>query len=195
MLWAAGRQALAATTEGSRSAPLHWKASPGRDECRGHGTRLGPVIPRYFEDYVPGSTSEHGPIRVDETEVVDFGRRFDPQPFHVDADAAAAGPFGGLIASGWHTCALMMRLLAEEYLSPASSLGSPGIDELRWSLPVRPGDELTLRATVEDAQPSRSKPDRGIVKTRVELRNQAGHVVLRLLATNFIRLRPGDAAG
>jgi acyl dehydratase len=152
------------------------------------------MVTRYFEDYVPGSTSEHGPIRVDETEVVDFGRRFDPQPFHVDADAAAAGPFGGLITSGWHTCALMMRLLAEEYLSPASSLGSPGIDELRWSLPVRPSDELTLRATVEDAQPSRSKPDRGIVKTRVELRNQAGHVVLHLLAINFIRRRP-DSAG
>jgi acyl dehydratase len=173
---------------------LRGPASGGRSlgSC---GTRLVPVIARYFEDYLPGSTSEHGPIRVDETEVVDFGRRFDPQPFHVDVDVAAAGPFGGLIASGWHTCALMMRLLAEEYLSPASSLGSPGVDELRWSLPVRPGDELTLRATVEEAQPSRSKPDRGIVKTRVELTNQAGDVVLRLLATNFIRRRPGAATG
>src|SRR3712207_7019755 len=84
---------------------------------------------RWFEDYVPGTTAEHGPLRVEEDDVVDFGRRFDPQPFHVDAEAAAAGPFGGLIASGWHTCALMMRLLADEYLSPVSSLGSPRSEE------------------------------------------------------------------
>jgi acyl dehydratase len=153
------------------------------------------MIERYFADYVPGATSEHGPIRVQEAEVVEFARRFDPQPFHVDADAAAAGPFGGLIASGWHTCALMMRLFAEEYLSPVSSLGSPGVDELRWLLPVRPGDELTLRATVEEARASRGKPDRGIVRTRVELLNQDDDVVLRLFATNLVRVRPGTAAG
>lgn len=144
---------------------------------------------RYFEDYVPGMTSEYGPIPVDEAEVLDFARRFDPQPFHVDAAAAAAGPFGGLIASGWHSCALMMRLLAQEYLSAASSLGSPGIDELRWVLPVRPGDLLTLRTTVADARLSRSKPDRGMVTTRVELVNQSGDVALRLVAMNLIRIR------
>ncbi|WP_219419889.1 MaoC family dehydratase [Pseudonocardia nigra] len=153
------------------------------------------MIERYFEDYVPGTTSEHGTVQVAETEVVEFGRRFDPQPFHVDAEAAAAGPFGGLIASGWHTCALMMRLLAEEYLSPVSSLGSPGVDQLRWILPVRPGDELTLRTTVEDARISRSKPDRGILQTRIELVNQAGDVVLRLVATNLVRARPDTPAG
>ncbi|WP_231502738.1 MaoC/PaaZ C-terminal domain-containing protein [Blastococcus sp. URHD0036] len=81
---------------------------------------------RWFEDYPVGATGEYGPVSLTEDDVVDFGRRFDPQPFHVDAEAAAAGPFGGLIASGWHTCALMMRLLATEYLSPVSSLGSPG---------------------------------------------------------------------
>ena len=148
-----------------------------------------PVTERYFQDYVPGTTSEYGPIPVDEAEVVDFGRRFDPQPFHVDARAAADGPFGGLIASGWHSCALMMRLLAQEYLSPASSLGSPGIDELRWILPVRPGDLLTLRTTVQDARPSRTKPDRGLVTTRVELVNQSAEVVLTLVAMNLIRVR------
>ncbi len=148
---------------------------------------------RYFEDYVVGTSTEHGSVVVDEAEVLDFGRRFDPQPFHVDRDAAAAGPFGGLIASGWHTCALMMRLLAQQYLSPVSSLGSPGIDELRWLLPVRPGDQLTLRTTVEDARLSRSKPDRGIVRTRVELVNRAGDVVLRLSAMNLIRSRPKPA--
>jgi acyl dehydratase len=145
---------------------------------------------RWFEDYAPDTTAEFGPLRVTEDDVVDFGRRFDPQPFHVDAQAAAAGPFGGLIASGWHTCALMMRLFADEYLSPVSSLGSPGVDELRWAVPVRPGDELTLRITVVEARPSRSKPDRGLVRTRVELRNQAGAVALSLVAMNLIRTRP-----
>ncbi len=153
------------------------------------------VSERWFEDYVVGTTSEHGSIGVDEAELVDFGRRFDPQPFHVDPEAAASGPYGGLIASGWHTCALMMRLLAEQYLSPASSLGSPGVDELRWILPVRPDDELGLRVTVEEARLSRSKPDRGLVRTRVELVNGGGAVVLRLLAMNLIRTRPADTAG
>lgn len=148
------------------------------------------VTSSYFEDYITGMTREYGPIRVDEAEVVRFAEQYDPQPFHVDRDAAAASPFGGLIASGWHTCALMMRLLAEHYLSPASSLGSPGIDELRWLVPVRPGDELVLRTTVEDARLSRSKPDRGLVMTRVQLVNQGGEVVLRLLAVNLIQVRP-----
>jgi len=150
------------------------------------------VSERWFEDYVVGATAEHGSIRVDEAELVDFGRRFDPQPFHVDPDAAATGPYGGLIASGWHTCALMMRLFAQEYLSAVSSLGSPGVDELRWILPVRPGDELTLRTTVEEARLSRSKPDRGLVRTRIELLDSGGDVVLRLLAMNLIRTRPAQ---
>lgn len=145
---------------------------------------------RWFEDYVPGTTTELGSIRVDEAEVVEFAQRYDPQPFHVDPEAAAAGPFGGLIASGWHTCALMMRLLVEQYLSPVSSLGSPGVDELRWLRPVRPGDELVLRTTVEDARLSASKPDRGIVRTRVALVDQEGREVLQLLATNLVRARP-----
>ncbi|NEK56285.1 MaoC family dehydratase [Geodermatophilus sabuli] len=153
-------------------------------------SRPQPTADRWFEDYVPGTTSEFGRLRVTADDVVDFGRRFDPQPFHVDAEAAAAGPFGGLIASGWHTCALMMRLLADEYLSPVSSLGSPGVDELRWLAPVRPGDELTLRTTVAEARLSRSKPDRGLVRTRVELLDQGGTVVLSMVAMNLVRTRP-----
>ena len=145
---------------------------------------------RWFEDYTPGTTAEHGPLRVEEDDVVDFGRRFDPQPFHVDAQAAAAGPFGGLIASGWHTCALMMRLLADEYLSSVSSLGSPGVDELRWVAPVRPGDELTLRTTVVEARPSRSKPDRGLVRTHVELLRQDAAVVPTMTAVDLVPVRP-----
>ena len=149
-----------------------------------------PVTARWFEDYAEGREEEFGPLLVDEAEVIDFGRRFDPQPFHVDPVAAADGPYGGLIASGWHTCALMMRLLAEQYLSPASSLGSPGIDELRWILPVRPGDQLVLRTRVREARRSRSKPDRGLVHTDVELVNQSGDVVLSLRAMNLVRTRP-----
>ena len=153
------------------------------------------VSERYFEDYAVGTTAEHGPVRVEEAEVIDFGRRYDPQPFHVDPAAAADGPFGGLIASGWHTCALMMRLLVAHYLSEASSLGSPGIDELKWIRPVRPGDDLRIRTTVEQARVSRSKPDRGIVKTRVEALNQDGEVVLSLLANNLVLTRPAAAGG
>jgi acyl dehydratase len=148
------------------------------------------VTTRWFEDYAEGCTWEFGPLAVDEAEVIDFGRRFDPQPFHIDPAAAVDGPYGGLIASGWHTCALMMRLLAEQYLSPASSLGSPGIDELRWVLPVRPGDQLTMKTRVREARRSRTKPDRGLVRTHVELVNQSGAVVLSLLAMNLIRTRP-----
>lgn len=150
---------------------------------------------RYFEDYVVGATQEFGPVQIDAGEVVDFGRRFDPQPFHIDPVAAAAGPFGGLVASGWHTCALMMRLLAEQYLSHASSLGSPGIDELRWLQPVRPGDQLTLRTTVEEVRLSRSKPDRGMVRTRVEMVGEDGEVVLRMTAMNLVRIRPSTEGG
>ena len=151
---------------------------------------------RWFEDYVPGTTTEHGPISVTEAEVVEFAERFDPQPFHVDAAAAADGPFGGIIASGWHTCALMMRLFAREHLSPASSLGSPGVDELRWVRPVRPGDELTLRTTVQAARLSRTRPDRGIVTTGIEMVDRAGEVVLRMTALNMVLARPaGPAAG
>src|ERR1051325_11478647 len=103
---------------------------------------------RYFEDYPPGAVFTGGPVEVSEAEIIDFARRYDPQAMHTDAAAASSGRFGGLIASGWHTAALMMRLFADNFLSPASSLASPGLDELRWHLPVRPGDVLSLRVTI-----------------------------------------------
>jgi acyl dehydratase len=143
----------------------------------------------YFEDYVPGIAREFGSITVSESEIVDFGKRYDPQDFHVDPVAAANGPFGGLIASGWHTCALMMRMFADNYLSKVSSLGSPGIDELRWLKPVRPGDTLRVRASVLETKRSRSKPDRGIVHTLTEVLNQNGEVVLSAKAMTLIRCR------
>lgn len=149
-----------------------------------------PTQDRYFEDYVPGSTYEYGPVSIDESEIIDFARRFDPQYFHVDPEAAARGPFGGLIASGWHTGSLMMRLLADHFISKVASLGSPGIDELRWLRPVRPRDSLRLRVSILEANRSRSKPHLGIVRTQVEVLNQNDEVVMTLKAVNMLLCRP-----
>jgi acyl dehydratase len=148
-----------------------------------------PVDDRYFEDYTPGAVYEYGYITVSEADILDFARAFDPQPIHVDPDFAAQGPFGGLIASGWHTAGIMMRLFAEHCLSHVASLASPGIDELRWPAPVRPGDSLRLRATFVEARRSRSRPDRGLVRTKAELINQNDQTVLTLTAMNIIRAR------
>ena len=115
-----------------------------------------PVDQRHFEDFVPGAVAEFGPIDVDESEVLAFAKRYDPQPIHTDPVAAARGPFGGVIASGWHTASLVMRLLVENYLARDASLASPGVDELRWLWPVRPGDRLHVRATVIEARRSQS---------------------------------------
>ncbi len=138
----------------------------------------------------PGRLTTAEASSVSEAEIISFAKQFDPQPFHVDPGAAAAGPFGGLIASGWHTVALVMRQLVDHYLSAAASLGSPGVDELRWPHPVRPGDTLRVRATVVEARRSQSKPDRGIMKTALEAVNQDGRTVMRATATNFLRVRP-----
>jgi acyl dehydratase len=130
-------------------------------------------------------------VTVTQEEILEFAHRYDPQPIHVDPEAAARGPYGGIIASGWHTCSLVMRQLVEHYVSAASALGSPGIDELRWLLPVRPGDRLTVDVEVVEARVSRSKPDRGIVRTRIQVTNQSGAAVLRMLAANLILTRQG----
>jgi acyl dehydratase len=148
-----------------------------------------PAGDRRFEDYVPGSVFEFGEIRVDAADIIEFARRFDPQDMHVDPEKAASGRFGGLIASGWHTAALMMRLLADNFLPREASLASPGIDELRWLLPVRPGDVLRIRVSVLDATRSRSRPDRGIVRTLVEVLNQRGEVAMSLKPMNIIACR------
>ena len=149
---------------------------------------------RYFEDYAPGATYECGSFSVSEADILTFAEQFDPQPIHIDPGAASRGPFGGLIASGWHTTALVMRQLVDGYLPAEASLGSPGIDELRWPYPVRPGDTLRVRATVLEARRSLSKPDRGITRTAIEALNQDGRTVLRATATNFIRARPDPGA-
>lgn len=134
---------------------------------------------RYFEDFRPGETFELGSVEVSEAAIVEFAGRYDPQFFHVDAERAKGSIYGGLIASGWHTAALCMRLLVDGVFGDSSALGSPGVDELRWFRPVRPGDALTGRFTVLECVPSRSKPDRGVVRFRAELGNQDGETVLR----------------
>ncbi|MCW9033804.1 MAG: MaoC family dehydratase [Rhodospirillales bacterium] len=141
---------------------------------------------RYFEDYVVGAVHDLGTVSVSESEIIDFARQFDNQLFHVDPTKAQESMYGGIIASGWHTGSMMMSLLATKYLSEKSSLGSPGVKELRWLAPVRPNDVLTVRVTITDARTSSSKPDRGIVISLIEVINQSNVVVMDMTATNFI---------
>jgi len=148
-----------------------------------------PIGQRYFEDYVPGSMYEYGSITLSEREIAEFAQRFDPQFIHTDPHAAVEGPFAGLIASGWHTAAVMMRLFVDHYLSHVASMASPGIDELRWSRPVRPGDTLSIRVSIMEANRSRSKPDRGMVRSWIEVLNQDREVVMSLQAMNILRCR------
>jgi acyl dehydratase len=145
---------------------------------------------RYFEDYVEGDVYSFGSIEVEEDEVIAFAKRFDPQSLHTDPEAAEKTPFGGVIASGWHTAGLMMRLYVEHYLTHVASLTSPGLDELRWLKPVRPGDRLSVRVTVLKAVASKSKPDRGAVTSFVEVFNQASEAVMSLRVVNIIGRRP-----
>ena len=143
----------------------------------------------YFEDYVPGSVYEFGSIVVEEEEIIDFATRYDPQVFHTNPDAAQKTIFGGLVASGWHTAAIAMRLLVDHYISHVACLGSPGADELRWLKPVRPGDELSIRVTVLETRRSRSKPDQGIVRSFVEVMNQNREVVMTRKAVGMMLCR------
>lgn len=148
-----------------------------------------PINERYFEDYVIGAIHRFGSILVEQEEIVAFATRYDPQSIHTDPKAAVTGPFGGLIASGWMTAGLMMRLYCQHYLTSVASLASPGVDTLRWLRPVRPGDRLSVRVTVLDARQSRSKPDRGIVTSYVEVLNQDDDAVMTFQAMNMIRCR------
>jgi len=148
-----------------------------------------PVEDRYFEDYEPGTVHEFGTIAVEETEIIEFGQRFDPQVFHTDPQAAKQTTYGGLIASGWQTASLMMRLFVDHYLSGIASLGSPGVDEMRWIKPVRPGDSLSLRVTVSQTKRSRSKPDRGVLFSFIEVLNQNHDVVMSMKAVNLLLCR------
>ena len=147
---------------------------------------------QFFEDYVAGDVFEYGSIALSEDDIVEFARRYDPQYLHVDAQAAGDGPFGGLIASGWHTNAVIMRLFVDNYLPGTASLASPGIDELRWLRPVRPGDTLRIRVRVVETRTSKTKPDRGVVKSYIEALNGRDEIVVTMLGTNFIARRRGS---
>lgn len=136
-------------------------------------------MPRYcFEDFTIGRTFESAPYAVSRDELIGYAQAFDPQPFHVDEAAAAGSFFGGLVASGWHTAAIAMRLISHTFILESSSLGSPGIDELRWASPVRAGDSLLLKAKVLNARESKSRPDIGLVEFQFDIFNQHGVLVM-----------------
>ena len=145
---------------------------------------------RYFEDFEPGEMLELGSRTVTEDEIIEFARQFDPQPFHVDPAAAAESVFGGLIASGWHTGAMWMRLYVDAMLGSASAQGSPGVEELRWLAPVRPGDTLNGRLTVLETTPSERRSDRGTVRIRGEMVNQDGVTVMSMTSRGHFGRRP-----
>ena len=145
---------------------------------------------RWFEDYEVGGTYQLGSFSLSEAEIVEFAQRFDPQPFHIDPDAARASPYGGIIASGWHTGSAVMRLLVDNFISSNAGLGSPGLDEIRWLKPLRPDMPLHVRITILEARRSQSKPDRGFIKHHIEGLDDAGQPVISILGMGMVRVRP-----
>jgi acyl dehydratase len=145
---------------------------------------------RYFEDFQVGDIFDLGSITVTEEEIIRFARQFDPQPFHTDPVLARDSIFGGLVASGWHTTAMFMRLFFDGLLHETASIASPGVDDVRWLKPVRPGDVLRARFTVIESTPSKSKTSLGIVRSRCEVFNQADELVMSLVGVHFFGRRP-----
>ena len=153
------------------------------------------AIKYYWEDFTPGRVFETAQRTLSEEDIVRFAREYDPQTYHTDAEAARRSPFGGLIASGWQTAAVGMRLMCDCYLLEASCIGSPGMDELRWTKPVRPGDTLHMRSTVIESKPSGKQPNRGTVLFRWEILNQNGEVALSILGRQlFLRRANAEPA-
>jgi acyl dehydratase len=152
------------------------------------------AVPKYyFEDFSPGWKAEYGPRRITREEMIEFASQFDPQPMHLDEQAASKTMLGGLGASGWHTCAFMMKMIADGLLADAASMGSPGIDEVKWLKPVRPGDSLTVRGSVLSARASHSKPDRGFVMLSWEVSNDRGEKVMTLVCPQMLLRRNAGA--
>lgn len=148
------------------------------------------MTPRYYwEDFVAGETVEIGRRTIDRAEVIAFAQQFDPQPFHVDEAAAQDSMFHGLIASGWHTCSLVMRMMCDSYLLASASLGSPGVEHVKWLKPVRPGDTIRAMRTVLETRRSASKPDMGIVKTRWDVYNQDDEPVMTMEGYGLFKTR------
>ena len=150
------------------------------------------AIKYYWEDFYPGQVLETGGYSLSEEEIIEFAEKYDPQPFHTDREKAKQTFFGGLIASGWQTASLCMRMICDLYLLEAASLGSPGIDELRWVKPVRPGDTLHLKVTVLETRASTSRPDMGTMRARSEVCNQHGELVMHMSGVGMFRRRSPD---
>lgn len=148
-----------------------------------------PPRERWFEDFVLGERFEFGDRLVTQEEIVEFARRYDPQPFHVDPAAARDSSFGTLVASGWMTGAIGMALMVEHFIAPLSAMGSPGVERLQWRRPVKCGDRLRMRVTVLDTRRSRSKPDRGVLRLRQELVDRAGQTVMFQESLALMRCR------
>ena len=154
-----------------------------------------PASKLYWEDFTPGRVMEYGPRRVTREEILDFAAEFDPQPFHLDEVAARTTMLGGLCASGWHSCCILMSMSADGFVLNSSSMGAPGIDEVLWLAPIRPGDDLILRATVLSTRASGSRPELGFVNILLELYNASGTRVMALKAPlMFGRRAAGGAA-
>ena len=152
------------------------------------------AVKYYWEDFTPGRVFETATRTLSQEDILRFAREYDPQTYHTDAEAARRSPYGGLIASGWQTAAVGMRLMCDSYLLETSCVGSPGLDELRWTKPVRPGDTLRMRSTVIEATPSGKQPNRGTVVFRWEILNQNGEVALSMLGRQlFLRRAPAPS--
>lgn len=147
-----------------------------------------------FEDFSPGRFGTFGPRHVSRDEIIAFASEFDPQPMHLDEEAAKHTMLRGLAGSGWHLCSLMMRMMFDGYIGRTASLGSPGVDEVRWLLPLRPGDDLMLDVDVAAARVSRSRPEMGIVTFAMRMRNASDQVLLEAVSPIMIRRREGWAA-
>ena len=144
---------------------------------------------RYFEDVQVGDTERFGRYEVTREEIIEYARQFDPQPFHLDEEAARASIFGGLIASGWHTGAMFIRMVCDGMVPGSATAGAMGFDDLKWLKPVRPGDVLSVESVVREKVPSRSRPDRGLVKIESRISNQRGEVVMSLVSLVIFRRR------
>ena len=146
----------------------------------------------YLDDLEPGARFETRAKTLSEAEILDFAFRYDPQPFHIDVEGAKEGPFGGLIASGLQTMAVALRMMLQaQVFAPDASMGSPGLEEVRWLRPVRPGDTLRGRGMILEARPSRSKPDRGVMRYRLEVLNQRDEPVMTMVSLQILRRAPG----
>jgi len=144
----------------------------------------------YFEDFFVGQEIDLGARKVSEDEIIAFAREFDPQPFHVDPEAAGASIYGGVIASGWHTCSMMMRMVVDGLMCDASSMGSPGLDGVRWLKPLRAGDTLRVRYLTTQVKASNSKPDRGVVWSKWVASNQHGEEICTIEGMGMFGRRP-----